>query len=92
MPAHRTAGRDGEALPFGEGEAALAADGRDQVEAAAGPGGPGQMLKMLVHLFFRNGETLGELQRGIWLFLEQLLQSLTYSDHVKPALPQRTAF
>jgi len=41
VPADRTAGRGGEALPLGEGEAAFAAAGGDQVETKARPGGPG---------------------------------------------------
>ena len=72
VPADRTAGRGGEALPLGEGEAAFAAAGGDQVETKARPGGPGQMLEVLINLFFRDGQALGEFQGGEGLFLEQL--------------------
>ena len=72
VPADRTAGRGGKALPLGEGEAAFAAAGGDQVETKARPGGPGQMLEVFINLFFRDGQALGEFQGGEGLFLEQL--------------------
>ena len=83
---NRTAGRSGEAFPFGEGKAAVAAHCGNKVEAPAGTRGPGQMLQMLIHLFFRNGQELGELQGGIRLLLEQLFQGLAYRHHGKPAV------
>jgi hypothetical protein len=43
------------------------------------------MLQMLIHLFFRNGQELGELQGGVRLLLEQLFQGLAYRNHVQPA-------
>jgi hypothetical protein len=44
------------------------------------------MLQMLIYLFFRNGQALGEFQGGVKLLLEQLFEGLAYRQHVKPAL------
>jgi hypothetical protein len=88
VAAHRTAGRYGEALPFGEGKTAVAADRGNQVKAKALTGSPGQMLQMLIHLFFRNGQELGELQGRVRLLLEQLFQGLAYRHHVQPAISE----
>ncbi len=87
VPADRTAGGSGEALPLGEGEAAFAAAGGDQMETPARPGSPGQVLQMLINLFFRHRQALGEFQGGVRLFLEQLFDGLANSDHVAKGYP-----
>lgn len=57
--ADRTTGRDGQALPLGEGEAAFAANRGNQAKTEAATGGPGQVLEVRVHLFFREGQLPG---------------------------------
>jgi len=86
LAADRATGGYSQAFPLAEGEAAFAADCRHELKAEAGPGGPGHMLKMLINLFFRKREALGQLQSGKGLLLEQLPDSLTDSVHVKPVV------
>jgi hypothetical protein len=80
--ADRTAGRYGQALPLGEDEAAFAANRGNQAKTKAAAGGPGQVLEVRVHLFFREGELPGQLLSGQGLLLEQLSHGLTNGVHL----------
>jgi hypothetical protein len=83
VAADRTAGGCGEPLPLGEGEAAFPANRRHKAKAVANSGGPGQMLEVRVHLLFRKGEALGQLQGGKGFLLEQLSHGLANRVHVR---------
>jgi hypothetical protein len=76
LVAEGAAGGGGEAVPFFEGKAAFFANRRGNLELKLLARCPGDMGEVVQHLFFREGELLGDFQGGEGLLQEKFFDSL----------------